>query len=113
MYSPNSRWIAITQSRSAQSTIAATDATLKLIRSDGSGLVLDLATLNAGGGANSFPNWSRDGAFLSFSSNRSGGQGDWDIYVAPIDPITGADSAARNLVEANTSAFEHSAQWSP
>ncbi|MBI4815360.1 MAG: choice-of-anchor D domain-containing protein [Deltaproteobacteria bacterium] len=113
MYSPNSRWIAITQSRSAQSTIAATDAALKLIRSDGSGLVLDLPTLNAGGGANSFPNWSRDGAFLSFSSNRSGGQGDWDIYVAPIDPVTGADSAARNLVEANTSAFEHSAQWSP
>ncbi|MBI2378399.1 MAG: choice-of-anchor D domain-containing protein [Deltaproteobacteria bacterium] len=112
-FSPNARWIAMTQSRSAQSTIAATDATIKLVRSDGSGLVLDLPALNAGGGANSFPGWSRDGSFLSFSSNRSGGQGDWDIYIAPVDPTTGADSAARNLVEANTSAFEHSAQWSP
>ncbi|MEW5849800.1 MAG: choice-of-anchor D domain-containing protein [Myxococcota bacterium] len=114
-FSPNALWIAFTQSAAAQSTIAAEDAQIRLVRADNSGTVLNLPTLNgtAGDGANSYSTWARDGTFLSFSSNRSGGMGDWDIYLAPVDPVTGADSAATNVADLNTSAFEHAAQWSP
>jgi Tol biopolymer transport system component len=114
-FSRNSMWIAFTQSASAQSTIAATDAQIRLVRSDLSGTVLNLPRANgaASDGASSYPTWSVDGAFLSFSSNRSGGRGGWDIYIAPIDPVTGMEGAAMNIQQANTGAFEHSAQWSP
>ena len=68
---------------------------------------------NGTGGASSYPTWSVDGNWLSFASNRAGGLGSWDLYVAPIDPITGADGAAMNIQDANSSGFEHAAQWSP
>jgi Tol biopolymer transport system component len=110
-FSPNGMWIAYTLSMSAQSTISAPDAQIRLVKADNSGQVLDLPLLN--GGASSYPTWSVNGQFLSFSSNRAGGQGSWDIYIAPIDPVTGQEGAAVNLAEANTSSFEHSAQWSP
>ncbi len=112
-FSPNGDWIAFTQSRAAQSSIAASDATLLLARSDNSGVLRTLPLLNSASGASSFPTWSVNGAFLSFSSNRPGGAGDWDIYIAPVDPVTGMDGASVNVVEANSSSFEHSAQWSP
>jgi Tol biopolymer transport system component len=95
------------------STIAAADAQIRMVPADLSGMMRNLATLNGADGASSLPLWSLDGSFISFSSNRAGGVGDWDVYVGPIDPMTGADSAARNVTQANTTGFEHSAQWSP
>lgn len=112
-FSPNGQWIAFTQSAMAHSSIAATDARLRLVKSDMSGTVLGLPQINGNQGAASYPTWSVDGAFLSFSSNRPGGAGGWDIYVAPVDQVSGADSPAVNVRQANTPAFEHSAQWSP
>jgi hypothetical protein len=112
-FSPNGTYIAFTQSAMAMSTIAAPDAQLRMIRADLAGGVRQLSTANGNNGASSYPTWSVDSAFVSFSSNRTGGAGDWDIYIAPIDPMTGNDGAAINVQEANSSAFEHSAQWSP
>lgn len=112
-YSPNGRWIAFTYSAMASSTIAAADAVVRLADSTNNNTILMLNNVNQPGAATSYPTWSVDGAFLSFSSNRAGGQGDWDIYLAPIDPTTGADGAPTNLTVANSPAFEHSAQWSP
>ncbi|MEW5849370.1 MAG: choice-of-anchor D domain-containing protein [Myxococcota bacterium] len=112
-YSPNGAWLAFTQSVSAQSSVAAADAQIRMVRTDASATLLTLNAINGSNGANSYATWARDGTFLSFSSNRVGGAGDWDIYLAGIDPITGADQAAENLTDLNTSAFEHSAQWSP
>jgi len=112
-FSPNGQWIAFTQSASASTTVAALDAQVRLKRADGTGTVLELFNLNGSDGATSYPTWAVDGTYLSFSSTRSGGAGDWDIYVAPVDPVTGADGAAQNLEDLNTRDFEHAAQWSP
>ncbi len=110
-FSPNGLWIAFTRSASAQGTITALDAEIRLVEADNSGQVKTLPLLN--GGASSYPTWSVNGEFLSFSSNRAGGLGSWDIYLAPIDPVTGSEGLATNLTPANTPWFEHSAQWSP
>lgn len=112
-FSPNGVWIAFTESASAINTYAAPDARVRIVKADGSGMTRDLANINAGGGATSFPTWSLDGAYLGFSSNRAGGRGDWDLYVAPIDPVTGMDGAPANVTNANSAGFEHAAQWSP
>ncbi len=112
-YSPDGRWLAFTQSQSAQSTIAAADARILMVNAMQSAMPLPLNNANAAQGASSYPTWSVDGRFLSYSSNRPGGRGDWDIYLSPIDPATGADGASQNLMQANTPGFEHSAQWSP
>jgi Tol biopolymer transport system component len=113
--SPNGLWVAYTYSAAAQGTIAAPDAVLKLASSTGTNVILDLPNANSapGDGASSFPTWAVDGTFISFASNRAGGAGDWDIYLATIDPATGADAAATPLPGANTAGFEHGAQWSP
>ena len=95
-------------------TLAASDAQLKLVKPDMTGTVLDLTTLNGGTGhASSYPTLSVNGAFLSFSSNRAGGMGGWDIWIAPVDPVTGIDGPATNVTVANSPNFEHAAQWSP
>lgn len=112
-FSPNGNWIAYTFSAAGSGTLAAADARIRLVSAANTGNVLDLPNLNAGGGANSYPTWSVNGQFMSFSSNRAGGAGDWDIYIAPIDPMTGAEGAAVNLTVANGPGFDHSAQWSP
>jgi Tol biopolymer transport system component len=112
-FSPNGTFIAFTESASAVTTIAATDAQIRMVRSDFVGGPFTMSMVNGNNGASSFPTWSVDGSFLSFSSNRTGGAGDWDIYIAPVDTNTGVDGAALNVSEANTPAFEHSAQWSP
>ncbi len=112
-FSPNGRWIAITQSVSAESTISAGDAQLRLVAADGSGLVLPLSRANGTDGATSYATWAVDGSHLSFGSDRAGGQGGWDIYLAPIDPATGSDAAATAVPGANGPGFEHAAQWSP
>ncbi|MFO0727485.1 MAG: choice-of-anchor D domain-containing protein [Myxococcota bacterium] len=112
-YSPNGRWLAFTQSASAMGTISASDAMIRMVPASMSGGVMPMNNINATNGASSYPTWAVDGTYMSFSSNRPGGMGDWDIYIAPIDPMTGADSAPSNLSQANTSAFEHAAQWSP
>ncbi len=113
-FHPNGQWIAFTQSLSAQGTISAPDATVKLVAADQSGMVLDLPALNCAPGTcgSSFPTWSLDGEFLSFSSNRPGGAGGWDMYISDIDPISGAAMPPFNIVEANTPMFEHAARWS-
>jgi Tol biopolymer transport system component len=86
---------------------------VKLVKSDQSGTVRELPMINGGDGQTSFPTWSLDGAYLGFSSNRSGGAGGWDVYVAPIDPVTGIDGPPANVASANSAGFEHAAQWSP
>ncbi|MFO0729215.1 MAG: choice-of-anchor D domain-containing protein [Myxococcota bacterium] len=111
-YSPNGLWIAFTTSSGA-STYAAADASVHLVAADGSGRAPNLGALNGVMGASSFPTWSHDGAYLSFSSNRPGGLGDWDIWFAPIDQVTGIPGPATNLREANTAGFDHVARWSP
>jgi hypothetical protein len=112
-FSPNGEWIAYTYSASALGTISALDAQLRLVRADNSGQMQLLTQANGNDGASSYPTWAKDGSHLSFSSNRQGGQGSWDLYIAPIDPTTGLDGPAVNIREANTVYFEHAAQWSP
>ncbi len=115
-FSPDGRWIAYTFSASAQGTLSAQDGVVRLVRPDQSGQVLLLPNSNSmpGDGASSFPTWSKDGRFLSFSSNRSTSiNRSWDIYIAPIDPMTGQDGPAQPLSTVNTPFFEHAAQWSP
>lgn len=111
-FSPNGRWIALTTSQ-GNSSYAATDAQIKVVAADNSGRGPNLGALNGTMGANSFPTWSHDGAYLSFSSNRPGGLGDWDLWFAPVDPMTAVPGAATNLREANTAGFDHVARWSP
>ena len=78
-----------------------------------SGLVRPLMLANDPIGASSFPTWSKNGEYLSFGSNRTGGAGSWDLYLARIEPMTGADDPAVPLTEANSVHFEHAARWSP
>jgi hypothetical protein len=112
-YSPDGRWIAFTVSANGPSTYAAPDAQIRLASADNSGQVLMLANANGpAGSATSFPTWSHDGTLISFSSNRPGGAGDYDIWYSPID-MTGNDGAAVNLTQANTPGFDHVARWSP
>ena len=112
-FSPDGRWLAYTYSAGASGTLSAQDARVQLVRTDQSGTVLPLNLANSVSGASSFPTWAADGSYLSFSSNRPGGLGGWDIYLAPIDLATGTEGPAQNLIEANTPAFEHAAFWSP
>lgn len=113
-FSPDGEWIAFTQSRGEGSNYLAPDAQLRLVRTDGSGTVRLLSTVNGDNGQSSFPAWSLDGRYLSFSSNRAGGRGDWDLYIAPIDPMSGRPTGgAIHLGDANSPEFEHGAQWSP
>ncbi len=121
-YSPDGTWIAFTYSAQANSTMVAEDALIRLVRTDQSGTI---ATLPAANGVpcstgqpcgNSFPTWSKDGRFLSFSSNRPGsipanGRNSWDLYITPIDPATGADGPAYPVDGANSPEFEHAVQW--
>ena len=110
-YSPNGDWISYTETRAGGSTYAAPDAQVRLVAADRSGTVVDLSMINGTSGATSFPTWSRDGSYLSISSNRTG---NWDIFIAPIDQVTGMElGPATNLNSANTPGFEHAAQWSP
>lgn len=111
-FSPDGRWIAFTESAAANGTFAATDAQLRVITSTG-GAALPLDQINVANAPSSYPTWSVDGRFLSFSSDRPGGAGGSDIYIAPFDPLTGVDGAPTNLMQANTSGFDHSAEWSP
>jgi hypothetical protein len=111
-FSPDGRWIAFTFSH-ADSTYGAHDAKIRLVAANQSGLVLPLDVLNGSTGASSFPSWSADGRVLSFSSNRPGGSGSYDVYVSSIDPITGADGPPANLSAANSTSFEHLARFSP
>lgn len=112
-YAPNGLWIAFTQSPSAASTIAAEDARIRLAAADNSGNILLLPALNDASGPSSYTTWSVDGRFISFASKRTGGAGNWDLYLGSIDPLSGADGDLRPLSEVNTADFEHAAQWSP
>jgi hypothetical protein len=112
-FSPNGKWVVISQSASGITTFGAPDAQLRLVNADNSGQALMLPNINGSMGATDYANWSTDGSFLGFSSNRPGGAGDWDIYIAPIDQNTGVDGSPTNVAAANTAEFEHGLQWSP
>jgi hypothetical protein len=112
-FSPNGQWIAFTQSASGESSFSAADARVRLVRADNSGEVLTLDAANGNVGASSYPTWARDGTHLSFASTRPGGLGSWDLYLLPLDPVTGAPGTPFPLTQANTNGFEHAAQWSP
>jgi hypothetical protein len=113
-FHPNGQWVAFNQSLSAQGTLSAQDGRIYMAPTDQSGTVAQLPNLNVpvGQGASSFPTWSLDGNFLSFSSNRNTSLGSWDLYLSAIDPATGADLPAFNIVEANSADFQHAARWS-
>lgn len=110
-WSPTGTWIALTFSPSAATTYAAADAQIRLVRADGSGTVSDLALANDLNAASSYPTWSLDGRILSFSSNRTGGVGDWDVYATFVDDANGATSAAQIIQNVNTPSFDHVAVW--
>lgn len=111
--SRDGRWVAHTTSAEAATTISARDARIELIATDGSGTVLTLPQVNAGDGGSSYPQWSLDGRYLSFSSNRSGGAGSWDVYYATAHTLTGTVGVPQLVPGANSAGFEHAAQWSP
>ncbi|MEQ8279583.1 MAG: choice-of-anchor D domain-containing protein [Deltaproteobacteria bacterium] len=110
-WSPTGTWIAYTHSVSAATTYAAADATIRLVRANQSGTVATLPFANDITGASSYPTWSLDGRILSFSSNRSGGLGDWDVYAAFVDDANGTSSSAVPIQNINTPSFDHIAIW--
>lgn len=112
-YSPNGLWLAITQSAAGGGTISAPDARIRLVKADNSGEVIALDAANGNVGSNAYATWARDGTHLSFASTRPGGHGGWDLYLLPVDPVTGAPGTPFELTQANSSGFEHAAQWSP
>lgn len=109
--SRDGRWLAHTTSRAAATTISAQDARIELVAADGSGGLRTLDVLNVG--ASSYSTWSRDGRWLSFASNRPGGQGSFDLYYAAFSTQTGTVGAAVAVPGVNTPEFEHAAQWGP
>jgi Tol biopolymer transport system component len=111
-FSPNGRWIAVTVSASGD-TFSARDSHVQLVAADQSGTVLPLPNLNGFDGASTYPGWSIDGSLLSFTSNRATGVGGWDIWFAPIDPITGADGMPVDLSQANSTGYDALPRWSP
>jgi hypothetical protein len=110
-YSPDGHWIAFTTTHDT-GTYGAANSVIRLASADNSGTVAQLPMANQGGAA-SFPTWSADGTLLSFSSNRPGSVGDWDIWYVPINSATGVEGAPVNLMQANTPNFDHVARWSP
>lgn len=114
-FSPNGAWIAFARSGAAVTTISAPDGQVRVVKADQSGTVKLLPRINTppGGVPASWPTWSLDGNYLSFSSSRRGGSGSWDVYIAPFDPATGEEGDPRSMTELNSPGFEHGAQWSP
>jgi hypothetical protein len=112
-FSPDGRWIAHTYSPQGMSSLGAQDARLEVVAADGSGTLLTYPEVNLPGSAHSYPTWSVDGRYLSFSSNRPGGAGSWDVYLVPFDPATGAVGAVRPIEGLNNADYQHAAQWSP
>ncbi|MBI4817825.1 MAG: choice-of-anchor D domain-containing protein [Deltaproteobacteria bacterium] len=101
-YSPDGRWIAFTE---------ATPRQIRMVRPDGT----DFKSLDAANGMDgetSWPTWSSDSKFLSYSSKRSTGRGSWDLYISTVDPLTGAVGPATPINEVNSANFEHGAEWS-
>ena len=112
-FSRDGRWIAYTHSASANSSIAARDARIEMVAADNSGTVLTYPDLNVPGSANSYPTWSVDGRFLSFSSDRPGGAGSWDVYLVPFETRTGTVGDVTPISALNSPLFQHAVQWSP
>lgn len=111
-YSPDAQWIAFTHSELG-TTYSAADAELRLVKSDGSGVVRALPMINAIGASRSYPAWSLDGNYLGFSVSTNLDRYDWDIYLAPIDPESGIEMGEATAIEgANTAGFEHGVEWS-
>ncbi len=108
-YSPNGKFLAYTYSPSGKTTRAASDSVIKLVEV-ANGSLKSLPQLNAAI-PNSWPTWSRDGMYLSFSSTRSGGLGSADVYIAPVNQTTGVDGPASALNIVNTANYDHIARW--
>lgn len=110
-FSPNGKYIAYTYSQIGESTRSAKDSVIRLVEV-ATGTISMLPQLNAAG-PNSWPTWSKDGMWLSFSSTRGGGKGSADIYYAPVNQNTGIDGPAVNMSNVNTSDYDHISRWAP
>ena len=109
-YSPDGRWLAFTESNTGH-TIAAHGAKIRLVRTGGSGMRQELMASNALGPSSSYPTWSVDSRFLSFSV-RSPSDFSFDLYIVAFDSMTGVEGVPMALTGVNTADFEHGALWS-
>ena len=114
-YSPNGVWIAFNYSVGAGTTISAPDSEIHLVKADQSGATVLLPRINnpPDGVPARWATWRLDGNYLSFSSKRLGGEGDWDLYLAPINSSTGVEGDPINMSDINTTALEHGPLLSP
>lgn len=108
-YSPDGRWLAFTEAQLG-STISAPDARVRLVRTDGSGSRHELPDANQQGISCSYPTWSVDGRFLSFSAKNPATS--FDLYLVPFDSLAGVEGVATPVTGVNTVDFEHGALWS-
>lgn len=109
-YSPDGRWLAFTESNTGH-TISAAGAKIRLVRTGGSGARHELPASNALGPSTSYPTWSVDSQYLSFSV-RDPVNASFDLYVVPFDSATGVEGQPTALSGVNTANFEHGALWS-
>jgi len=113
-YSPDGNWLAFTGHTTGTSTRSDPQAEIFLVPSQG-GEARRLAANDLPGGqplvgaSNSWPTWSPDGRYLAFNSKRNGGQ--FDVFVATINP-DGTSGPAESLAGVSRSAaFEHLPVW--
>ncbi|MFQ6098258.1 MAG: TolB family protein [Armatimonadota bacterium] len=113
-FSPNGDWIAMSVSETVLDTFAPSDAQVRLVAANGSGVVKTLPNLNGPtpNVGNTWPTWSPNGDAIAFSSRRGGGSA--DLYVAAVSQVSGVDGPAQLLPRVNTQdKHELKFEWSP
>jgi hypothetical protein len=119
-FSPDGKWLVFNKSFTDQSggvvpsSYSSSTAEIWMMPVDptggfATGPARRLDVANEGGGSNSWPVWSPDGAFIAFASTRTG---DWDVFVAAIDAF-GNDSPAVPLPYASGAGGQHIPNWGP